>query len=209
MVSRNQKLAYAAIIFFVLVIVVSPAVMSQTQTQKLGFRDEFQPLSQDNVLHYIVLQNPKNKKYFLRMAVQNPEHFLGLKFVPNPMEADKIKAVRVMARGTTSIGSSFTRSVPNVKVWNPAGPDQSSWGEYFLHHRQLMPQNGLRFDYIAVDLELKFPSNATNADMRRSLRWLAQTNSIELVDSTKFWPRVDPVENSVFLDSIDSIFPKT
>lgn len=207
MLSRNRTLAYAAIVCLLVIVAVTvtPAVMSQT----LGFRDDFQPLSQNNALHYSVLQNPRNKRYFLRMAVQNPERFLGLLFVPNPMEADKINAVHVMARGTTSTGSSFTRSVRNVKVWNPAGPDASSWGEYFVHHNQLMPRNGLGLDYIAVDLELKFPPNATNADMRRSLTWLAQTSAIQLVDSTKFWARVDPVEDSVFLDSVDRIFPKT
>ena len=205
---KNSPHGKKMMAFLAMLLIVAAGVMSQMSSQGklLGFRDEFQPLSADNVWHYVALQNPRNKKYFLRMAVQKPENFLGLLYAPHPMFLENINAVHVMAKGLTSSGSSFVRRVRNVKFSNPYG--EGGFPEYFIHRSQLAPPLSGGHTHIAVDVEMKFPAAATNAEKRGAFVRLAETSAIQLVDSKQFWPRAIPGEDDFFWASLDSVLPK-
>ena len=175
----------------------------------LGSRKDLPVLPGDDKVHYIAYQNPQNKKYFLRVAMQNPNIDFGFMCLVSTPE---VKAVHFIAKGTSSVtGKTAFRTIQNVK--HLPAPDVEGWPfkEYVVLRPMIVPDKAKNGEFFAsiqwasFDLELTLPASDVYAQ-RRVFSSTAFSSSLYRI-SLEVVDRVGTTNSNLLDASVDAILP--
>ena len=215
---QQKKWAIVVVAVIAIAAIVATSV-DLMQGAPLGFREDFAPLPKDNTIHFVAMQNPKNKKYFLRMVVQNPEQFSALMIVNDTKTASTeggtavgaFKSVNVVASGRVysgaeSVGEPFTRKL-TLKSSFPSSLMISTQREYVVPYQALaLPIGGAFLEFLAVDQEVAFPAGSTSRQIRNGFYDLTSRTQL-YIHTLNVWPYAGVANEKTFEGSLDLVAP--